>query len=103
MLVVADRDVTMFTYPGGPGAIDEDPVQPGLKGRPALEPVHTPQDRQPGFLHHFLSHGVVRYERAGNTHHGIVMPSDHVDEGSLVTGSGPLYIGPSRGWDGQHG
>ena len=85
----------MFTYPGGSGAIDEDRIQPRLEGRSLLEPIHTPQDRQPGVLYHLLGHCVARYERACDTHHCIVVPSDHIDEGLFVTGPEPLEIGRS--------
>ena len=86
---VADGDAPMLTHAGAPGPVDEDRKEPRPEGGATGEPVEPTQNGQPGLLHDLLGDGSAGDERAGDSHHRLVVSLDQREERLLLPGAQP--------------
>ena len=87
--VVVARAATCagFAGAGGPGPVDEDPEEPRLHRRPALETVDASHDAEPRVLDDLLGHCTAGYERLGEAQQPGVMSTHQGREGCFVAGA----------------
>ena len=73
-----------------PGAVEEDPEEPGLERRAPLEALDAADDRHPRLLADLLGHGAAADGRLGQAEQPGLVAVDQFDERGLVAGLEPF-------------
>ena len=71
------------------GLVDQNPADPGAKGRPAFEPIQAFDHRHPGVLHDFFRHFPIGHIAHGHSDERAMLLVDQFIEGPLVTAPEP--------------
>ena len=69
------------------GRVREDPEDPGLQRRAALEAVEALEDAEPGFLDDLLGDGAARDEHHRHPQHRGPVAAEQLAEGGFVAGT----------------
>ena len=59
--------MALLAHPAILSLVDQNPTDPGAKGRPAFEPIQTFDHRHPGILHDFFSHFSIGHIAHGHS------------------------------------
>ena len=65
--------------------MDQNPTDPGAKGRPAFEPIQAFDHRNPGVLHDFFSDFSIGHIAQGHSNERAMLLSNQFIESPLLT------------------